>query len=393
VIATLSGPEGDLDESFLDGMTLARERVNRDGGIGGRGMTMPLVADDGRDPADLLREALAERPAAVMFVGSAEPVIEVRPEIEATGVPVIVLGGDLYTGRHLHRYVFQTAVPWTWQARVLASYLLEDRGHERVVVITEGTSAGDEIAAAFSGAFSEEGGDQPQHAPVARARYAADVIGGVDAAVLAFPPTTIGRALGRISPRGDIPQIVLPAEGVMTKGWSREGTVACYPYTWAGWADMLPRVHEFRGSFAARFGEPPSGLEQEGYDAVMAIAEALRATGGRGGDTLVRELETFREQTYASVPVRLGPDDHVFAEQSHLGLFTVADPAGAPEGESFGDVPWRPLLRTFTTDGEKVNFLDRDKKIFFPFWHKKRPTPKYWRSGYGILDRRGEGPA
>ncbi|MGH2686664.1 MAG: hypothetical protein ACRDJP_14460, partial [Actinomycetota bacterium] len=97
--------------------------------------------------------------------------------------------------------------------------------------------------------------------------------------------------------------------------------------------------------------------------------------------------ETFREQTYSSVPVRLGPDDHVFAEQSHLGLFAVADPAGAPEGEAFGPVPWRPILRTFTTDGEKVNFLDRDKKIFFPFWHKKRPTPKYPRSEYGIVSR------
>jgi hypothetical protein len=34
-----------------------------------------------------------------------------------------------------------------------------------------------------------------------------------------------------------------------------------------------------------------------------------------------------------------------------------------------------------------MNFLDRDKKIFFPFWQPKRPTPKYWRSLYGIVSR------
>jgi hypothetical protein len=150
---------------------------------------------------------------------------------------------------------------------------------------------------------------------------------------------------------------------------------------------MLPRVHSFRERFAATMGRYPGALEQEGYDAMMALAAALVRSEGEGGDRLVQELEAFREETYASVPVRLGPDDHVLAEQSHLGLFAVEAPGVEAPGEAIGDVPWRPILRTFTTDGEKMNFLDRDKRVFFPFWHPKRPTPKYWRAGYGIVSR------
>ena len=159
------------------------------------------------------------------------------------------------------------------------------------------------------------------------------------------------------------------------------------PYTWSAWADMLPRVREFRERFRADFGRYPVGPEQEAYDAVMILADALERTGGHGGDALVRALESVRDKVFSSLPIRLGPDDHVLAEESHLGLFAVTDPEGAPAGEAFGPVPWRPVMRTFTTDGEKVNLWDRDKRVFFPFWHRKRPTPKYWRSEYGIVTR------
>jgi hypothetical protein len=229
---------------------------------------------------------------------------------------------------------------------------------------------------------------------VDRPRDAAVSYEGIDAAILFLSPGPLGRALAAIDGMSEPPQVVLPSEAfAAAPAWELPGSVLCTTYTWAGWADMLPRVHAFRQSFTERFGVAPAGLEQEGYDAVMALAEALRGTGGEGGDALVRALESFREKTYSSVPVRLGPDDHVLAEQSHLGLFAIADPSGAPPGEAVGAVPWRPVLRTFTTDGEKVNLLDRDKRIFFPFWRPKRPTPKYWRSEFGILDRRGEGPA
>jgi hypothetical protein len=151
-------------------------------------------------------------------------------------------------------------------------------------------------------------------------------------------------------------------------------------------------VHRFRGRFAARFGREPSGLEQEGYDAVRAVVDGLAMADGRCGDALVRALESFREETYSSTPIRLGPDDHVFAEESHLGLFVVSRPGEPAPGEDIDPVPWRPLMRTFTTNGTRVNLAEPDVRTFFPNWRPMRPRPNYWRSEYGIVTRPGEDP-
>ena len=296
----------------------------------------------------------------MFVVGSAHAVIDARPEIEAAGMPVILVGGDLYTDRNLFRYAFQTSIPHRWQVRILARYLVVDRSHDSIAVLAD--------AALGAEALAEEGASP------------AESIDGADA-VLALSPVRRVR---------DGAQLAAVNDAVFNRSMPT-GAVLCLPYTWAGWADMIPRVHRFRERFEAAYGHPPVGFEQEGYDAVMAVAEALRRTEGPGGEALVRELESFRDETYSSVPIRLGPDDHVLAEESQLGVFAVTDRPLSP-GEAQGAVPWRPVMRSFTTNGERVNLLDRDKKVFFPSWHRRKPSPNYWKSRFGIVTRSHEDP-
>ncbi|MGH2661422.1 MAG: ABC transporter substrate-binding protein [Actinomycetota bacterium] len=400
VIGTESGPTSETDASFLDGMRLAQLEINEAGGLEGRSLQLG-VADDLGDPArtlSLIRQAMVDRPAAVLVVGDSAAVSEARTDIETAGVPVVVLGGDLYSGRALFRSAFQTSVPLRWQARKLARYLVADRGHQRIVVLTEPGPGGDVAQAVMSAALAEEGSAPSATGTVGAGearRTVPSVAQGADAVVFLGSTLTaveVSRALGRIP---DPPQLALSADALQAafarEGAARPGIVACYPYTWSGWADMLPRVQEFREAFTQASGHAPAGLEQEGYDAVRALAEALARTDGRGGAALIRILETFRDQTYSAISVRLGPDDHVLAEESQLGLFAV-DHAEPPSPEASAIVSWRPIMRTFTTDGEKVNLLDRDKRVFFPNWRPMKPSPKYWRSEFGILSRPGEDP-
>jgi Periplasmic binding protein len=342
----------------VDGMRLAAGET----GIGLE------VTDPGADPVSALRAAVESRPPAVLVVDRPETITAARPEIETAGVPVVLVGGDLYSSRSLFRHAFQVSVPLAWQARVLAHYLATDRRYEAVAI------AGPDPGGVLAAALAEEG-LQP-------AGGVSDAEAILTAAAHPSPgaPADAQLALfsGALERTGDVPG----------------GAVACAPYTWAGWADMIPRVHAFRERFADRFGRDPLGSEQEGYEAVRALAEAIARTGGRGGDALIRALETFREETYSSIPIRLGPDDHVLAEQSQLGLFTTV--AGSEEkpssGEAIGPLPWRALMRTFTTDGRRVNLLDRDKRIFFPGWRPKEPSPYFWRSRFGIVTRSDEDP-
>jgi hypothetical protein len=164
------------------------------------------------------------------------------------------------------------------------------------------------------------------------------------------------------------------------------GTTASYTYTWAGWAEAIPRVGRFIRRFQAAFGHPPMGFEQEGYDAVRAVALGLQRDHGRGGPSLVSALETIKETSFSSFPIDLGPDDHLFLPRDELGLFAVPGPRERldPWQSRTDSNLWRPVMRTFTYDGQRDNILDQDRRVFFPFWRKNQPGPKYWRSRYGI---------
>jgi Periplasmic binding protein len=333
----------------LDGIRLAAEQV---------GITLD-VKGPADDPAGALRRAVGVEPPAVLVVDQAAAVTAARPEIEAARVPVVLVGGDLYTDRALFRYAFQVSTPLTWQARVLAHYLVTDRHDEAIAVTGDGATR-----RVFAEALAEEG-----VAPVASS-------------------TSPEAILGTGAQATDGAQLALSGAALASGEELPAGTVACGAYTWAGWAEPIPRVARFRERFSVMFGREPGLEEQEGYDAVRAVAQALERTGGRGADALVRELESFRDETVSSTPIRLGPDDHVFAEQSHLGLFAVAGPGDDPNPpEAMGALPWRPLMRTFTTNGKRVNLADRDVRVFFPNWGPRRPRPNYWRSEYGIVTR------
>jgi branched-chain amino acid transport system substrate-binding protein len=397
VLASVTGATSATDATYLDGMRLAESEVNGAGGVVGRSMRLEVVDDRG-DPAvagALLEEALEDRPVAAFVIGSGSLVSPHRSLVEEVGAPVFLLSGDLYTSRELFRQMFQTGVPWRWQAAVLMRYLVVDRRYTRVLPVIEAGPQEEAARQAIEAASREEGSTlltaltlvpgRPQASIVREAANAEAVIffGGAaemsslsEALASAFPnPPQLAASFEALSP--DVSNV-------------RPGTVAPYPYTWAGWADPIPRVGAFRARFQEALGRPPAGFEQEGYDAVRLLADGLARSQGEGGDALVRALQGFRERTYASLPVRFGPDDRTAIDESQLGLFAVPAPDEVPE-PWFAEVPrWRPLMRTFTFDGEKTNVLDRDKQVFFPRWRKPRPSPKYWRSRYGITTRPGQ---
>jgi hypothetical protein len=144
-------------------------------------------------------------------------------------------------------------------------------------------------------------------------------------------------------------------------------------------------VREFRRASKGVFGHLPDGLEQEGYDAVRLIRWALKETGGQGGARLVQAIETASDRTYSGFPIDLGPDDHLLLPRDTLGLFAVAGPdEHLDPWEEAGSEPWRPIMRTFTSDGHRDDILDRDRPIFFPGWKENLPGPDYDESRFGI---------
>jgi branched-chain amino acid transport system substrate-binding protein len=378
-------------------MQLAIAQVNAGGGVDGRPLVL-TIRDHGGDTdraTQLVGEEMDAGAAAILYVGSGPALIPLRAKFERTGMPVLLLGGDLYTSRGLFRQVFQTTVPWEWQAHVIGRYLVRDRKAGRIAFVGFGPEARRASASTRSaleywggtlGTSAIEAAGTPPERAVTR-------LEGADAVVVfGSPEDSAGlvRALvelphpPRIAGSASLLDLAPDALG------APPGTTACYTYTWARWAEPIKRVRTFAAAFADDLGHAPVGLEQEGYDAVRALSVALGDTGGKGGPALVSALEGVHE-TFSSFPVDLGPDDHTFLPRDELGLFAVAGSNEALDPwQQEGTQPWRALMRTFTYDGKRTDVLDRDKRAFFPFWRKDRPGPEYWRSRYGITTRPGD---
>lgn len=373
VVAGLSGP-GD-DRGYVDGMRLAVDQVNSAGGVDGRPVELALQDDRG-SPAlatRLIGELVSgesRRPLAILYAGPGPALSPLRADFEQAGIPLVLLEGDLYTCRGLFRQVFQTTIPWEWQAHVIAKYLVRDRKARDIVFVGAGPEAkagqsalrdalaywGGRLARGFTDSSADARTGLASAFGRAAKADAAVVFGSQGESVM------LANAIEEVAPEpGRRPRIAGPASLLVDeRGLARPepGTTACYTYTWAGWADPIPRVGRFRERFRASFGRDPSGLEQEGYDAVRLLAEALVRTGGKGGPRLIATLEDTHNRTFSGFPIHLGPDDHLFMPRDELGLFAVAgpdervDPWQVPRS-----LPWRALMRTFTYDGERTNVL------------------------------------
>jgi ABC-type branched-subunit amino acid transport system substrate-binding protein len=385
------------DQTYLDGMRLAVDEVNADGGIEGRSLELRFH-DDGGDSGQARRiidGLLDGHPAAILYVGPGQSLTPLRTRFAQIGTPVILLQGDLYTSDQLFPQAFQTTVPWVWQARVITKYLVTDRGARRIGFGGIGSSVS--VANVAESALDYWGG--PAANPIELFPSAESVGAGAppleqgDAVILQGPPSGVAAMAAVSGGAARPPRIVAAADLLAATGDASPhppaGTTACYTYTWAGWASPIPRVAKFQKSFEATFGHPPVGLEQEGYDAVRALVLGLERDGGEGGSKLVGALETIKETSFSSFPIDLGPDDHLFLPRDELGLFAVPGPHERLDPWQHRSDPnlWRPIMRTFTYDGERDNIIDQDRPVFFPGWKKNQPGPYYWESRYGIVSR------
>jgi len=393
VVAPISkgiGTQVSDESTYLNGMQLAVEDVNAAGGVGGRPIV--LAYRDDRDDADeatrIIGDILSRASTAILYVGAGTALTPLQTQFAETGTPVVLLEGDLYTSQEMFRQVFQTTIPWSWQIHAIARYVVTDRMAHDVVFVGTGPEA-EAAKAATASALKYWGGtltagfvDDPSG--ISRA-------GDADWAIAFGPPVEVldlvnyieGASPGRGPGISGPASLLAPGAGLVAP---ESGVTACYTYTWAGWAEPIRRVGAFRERLESFFGRPPQGFEQEGYDAVRILVDSLKATEGAGGRRLTAALESILDRTHSSFPVDLGPDDHIFLPRDQLGLFAVAGPKERLDPwQIAGSEPWRPVMRTFTYDGERDNILDRDRRVFFPFWRLNQPGPEYWQSRYGIV--------
>ncbi|HLF70377.1 MAG TPA: hypothetical protein VI541_05415, partial [Actinomycetota bacterium] len=163
----------------------------------------------------------------------------------------------------------------------------------------------------------------------------------------------------------------------MTADSPARGSVAVGDYARAAWQKVpVDSARGFVTSFSKRYHRRPSRDEVRGYDVVRLVDSLAR--GAARTDDPITALEKVDRKRFGSLPISLGPLDHVLPERDHLGLWTR-------EGGE-----WEPLMRTFTSDLERTDVLEEDWSAFFPGADPAGEAPFFRDAKLGITTERSD---
>ncbi len=415
LVGSMSGPDSWRGDDAFAGADLAVQVLNRN--LKENQPRYELITrDDGGDPAratELVQEvAPSGQTVGVVYAGPPEGLPPAEPALAASGVPAILCYGDLYGARLLSPHVFQASPSFLWEARRITDYVLRDREYTRVGLLSDRSLDGRTARRSLILALQEEGARLTASPTFGReirnprAAWTALRRRRVQAVVLQASPPSAARLLSELEEMGASYRGTAAARASASKGsrwaphvigldlvmtpsliWSvlSPGTVAADTYARGAHYLPIPNLERFRARFNDWWDAEPLGWEQRAYDAARMIGWAVRRAGTEVD--LARQLEKMRRLRFGGLDITFGPDDHTSVEQSTVGLWVVPRPAArVPEASRIPDeLPWVPLARGFSIDGQRTDVLPQDWKWLFRNAPPPRgPAPRFSRSLFGV---------
>ncbi|HEX2056771.1 MAG TPA: ABC transporter substrate-binding protein [Actinomycetota bacterium] len=418
LVGTMTGPDAWRGEDAFEGADLAVHELNR-GDDREREYELVTLDDEG-DPeraVDLVTQlALSERTVGIVYAGPPEALPSAEPALEEAGIPALLCYGDLYSARLLKPNLFQVSPPYLWQARRLAAYLYRDRRYTRVGLLVPRTLSGRTARRSFAAA-ARRFGRRPVVATYARGtatlRHQLLSLARRDVhAVVAdgspsqfatvqhelrvmgatYRTTRIARRPSRRVWRPQLAGFALAMSARTVPDLAVPGTVATEDYARGAHYLPIPSFKAFRSAFEDWWGEAPLGWERRAYEAGRMIGWATARAVAR--ETSVTEaLATLQRRRFGGLDIVFGPDDHTSVHQPYVGLWVVPRPGAAVrERDALPEsLPWVPLARGFSIDGETTDVAARDWRYLFRSAPPRRaPAPKNRRWRFGVTTPRSD---
>jgi hypothetical protein len=394
LVGTLSGAEAWRGEDAFEGADLAVSELNQ-AVADGRPPFELVTRDDRGDPelaAQLVRELAAiDRTIGIVYAGPPGGLPATEAALTQAGIPAILCYGDLYSARLLRPHIFQASPPFLWQARAMARYIERDRGYRRVGALISRSPTGDTAVLSLKTALREQ---DIRRVRVFRYSAPSQLAGRlrrlkasrVEALVVEGSGAIVAETLAILRARGQAylttrkarsgrrgrgrwnPQVFGFDSAMAPNRVARRdtGTIAADSYARGPHLLPIPSMERFRGSFTEWWdGDEPLGWELRAYDSVQAIGWASR--NSKPGTDLALVLEQLRRTRFGGIAITLGPDDHTMVEQATVGLWVVPRRGFDVSSEA---LPWLPLARGFSIDGQRTATANEDWRYLF-----RRPPP------------------
>ena len=317
VLVPQSGPSGARGKDLLNGATLAAEEITASGfNAGGKPLTIVIKTTDDKGEVEAAKRGAqafvdmgvnaiigplnSNQAAAVIPVVAAKGLPEL---LTATSAPLLALG----QGNALRLLANDEQ-----QGRAIASFAAETLQAKRIATVVEKSDYGRGLNTSFLAALgkfklepvaSAEVDDKGQLPPETVAKFKD---GKIDTIVfLAREPQLMG-LLDTIDTLGWPDLTIVGTNVVRNKSVAHRPLhiKALYATATAIDAKEFPEGKTFLASFQRRFGSDPVWGAQYAYDAVYALADAVRQSQSMDGPALVQSLKKIEPVTKVNQQMR-----------------------------------------------------------------------------------------
>jgi len=328
VIGPYTGGSADMGISMREGVELARDEINRAGGVLGRSIALIERDDASHDEqgARIARELTQVRPvAAGVGLVNTGVALAAAPYFEEAEIPLIVavatgaaIAQEFAPPEYDKNYVFRISMSTAIEAPAIVAEAAR-RGYRRPGILSDATSYGQAGRHDLTAALALHGlapvsiekfniGDVDMTAQLRRARAAgADVL-----MTYGIGPELAAIARGRTALGWDVPLIgswTLSMSSFIN-GAAQSGDGAAMPQTFIDQATN-PAQATFLKAFVSRFGphiaSPMSAAQ--GYDSLRVLVAAIEQAGSTDGSKIRAALERLRNPVVGVLKIFDGPFD------------------------------------------------------------------------------------
>ncbi len=304
--ASLQGDIATFGQQTDNGIRLAVEEINADGGVLGK--QIELITEDTRSTtqdAGSAAEKLISKDRVLVLLGEVASSLSLiaAPIAEREQVPMVTPSSTnpevtVAKNGKVRDFVFRVCFIDPFQGKVMATFAYENLGARRVAILSDNAndySVG--LAKNFKEAFTEMGGEI-----VVETAYEAKQVdfksqlteireSDVDVAYVPGYYTEVSLIAAQARDLGfDKP--LLGGDGwdspELVKGEFAEALEGCYFSNHYSVEDTTRMVKEFTDKYEAKYGEQPGAMAALGYDAMYIVKDAIERAG-KADPLLVRD--------------------------------------------------------------------------------------------------------
>jgi branched-chain amino acid transport system substrate-binding protein len=282
--------------SVNNAVELAKDEINREGGVNGR--QIEIVVEDDKGAADqgtAIVDRLVNQKVHAIIVESRNSTDIAAAKAQQAQIPTISLAAVDTPSTAQGDYLFKIAGTESSQGSQMGNYAANNL-HAKIaaIIVEEGSAFGNRLAQSFTSAFASLGGqivsNQTYSAGATDFKTQLGVIAQTNPDVIYIPGGYAeAAAIVKQAKQAGIKSVMIGSSA-----WNNPQLFAiggrdldgCYITGDFSSDDPTLATRAFTSSYKSRFGSAPDQLAALAYDATKLVADALKRSSGAGGKSL-----------------------------------------------------------------------------------------------------------